>query len=172
MYSWFKINNISYGWFTMNMGQHLCIASDFLGYDMPKNFLSKIYHVINNNTEEWIYLMDEPGANILHMYLENKQVHFAEYGLSVESLDLNLENEEAEWDKREKCWFHTNIDIQDTVDGIVTEFSLYENGNGRILYEEHWGKFPEKEFEKLKQCAFQLQKNADEYDELLCTTFL
>lgn len=41
-YSWFKINSISYGWFDMCIGQNLSRASDFLSYDMPQKFLSKV----------------------------------------------------------------------------------------------------------------------------------
>lgn len=172
MYNWFKINCIEYGWFTMHIGRVFSEASDFLGYDMPQKFLDKVFRVVKENTEEWLYLMDEPGAAILRIYLENKKVHFAQYELSVESGDLNLENEAAEQDKCGKCQFDMKVDIKDAVDGIVTEFSLYENGNGRLLYEEHWGKFPEKEFDKLKEYAFQLQKNVGEYDFLLCTTYM
>lgn len=172
MYNWFKINCIEYGWFTMDIGRVFSEASDFLGYDMPQKFLDKVFRVVKENTEEWLYLMDEPGARILHIYLENNKVHFAQYELSVESGNLNSENEAAEKDKCGKCEFDMDVDIKDAVDRIVTEFSLYENGNGRLLYEEHWGKFPEKEFEKLKEYAFQLQKNVGEYDDLFCTTYM
>lgn len=171
-YSWFKIRSISYGWFTMCIGSNLCEASDFLEYDMPQKFLRKVIRVINNNTEEWLYLMDEPGASMLHIYLSDERLHFAEYSLSIESSDLNSEDEMAEWDKCEKCCFHIDIDIQNAVDGIVTEFSLYENGNGRKMYEKHWGEFPDKEFDELKKYAFHLQENAEKYNNLLCTTFL
>lgn len=171
-YNWFKINNISYGWFTMCIGSHVTEVSDFLNYDMPQKFLSKVIRVICENTEEWLYLMDEPGSAMLHIYLKNEKVHFAEYSLSVNSYELNCEDEVEERDKCEKCLFDINVDIQNTVDGIVTEFSLYENGNGRMLYEEHWGAFPVKEFEKLKKYAFQIQQNAGKYDGLLCATFL
>lgn len=172
MYNWFKINSIEYGWFTMSIGQVLSEASDFLGYDMPQKFLEKVLRVVKDNTEEWLYLMNEPGAAILHIYLENKKVHFAQYDLSVASDDLNSEDEAEEHDKCEKCWFDVKVDIEDAVDGIVTEFSLYENGNGRLLYEKHWGEFPDKEFGKLREYAFQLQENVGEYDDLLCTTYM
>lgn len=171
-YGWFKINSISYGWFNMCIGSHLCGASDFLDYDMPRKFLSKVIRVINNNTEEWLYLMGEPGASMLHIYLADERLHIAEYSLSIDSTDLDPEDESTERDKCEECWFNIDIDIQNAVDGIVTEFSLYENGNGRKLYENHWGAFPEKEFDELKKYAFHLQENAGEYDDLLCTTFL
>ena len=112
-------------------------------------------------------MMDEPGASMLDIYLKDERVHFAEYGLSVDSDELNCEGEEAERDKCEECQFDVDVDIQSAVDGIVTEFSLYENGNGRMLYEKRWGAFPTKEFGKLKEYAFQLQVNAGKYDGLL-----
>lgn len=173
MTGWFKINGISYGWFEVCIGSHLCTGtSDFLGYDMPEKFLKKVIRVIKENTEEWLYLMDEPGASMLHIYLKGERVHFLEYDLSVNSCELNRENEAVERDKCGQCLFEVDVNIQDTVDGLVTEFSLYENGNGRMLYEKHWGGFPVNEFEELKECAFQLQKNAGKYNGLLCTTFL
>ncbi len=172
-YSWFKIESISYGWFTMRIGSDICDVSDFLGYDMPKKFLDKVLRVISNNTEEWLYLMDEPGAGILHIYLENEKVYFEEYNLSVNSDELNNENEEAEWNKRcGNSWLHIGVSICDVVDGIVSEFALYENGNGRMLYEEHWGEFPLREFEAIKRYAFRLEESAGKYDGLFCATFL
>lgn len=150
---------------------HPVEVSDFLSYDMPQKFLSKIIRVLNENSEEWLYLMNEPGAALLHIYLKDGRIHFAAYGLSVDSTELN-EDEEADRDKCEECWFDVDVDIQNIVDGIVTEFSLYENGNGLMLYEKHWDVFPEKEFRELKEYAFQLQEKAEKYNSLLCTTFL
>lgn len=172
MYNWFKINRISYGWFGMCIASHCIEASDFLGYDMPQKFLSKMLRVYNQNAEEWLYLMNEPGAGMLNIYNKNNRIHFAGYSLSVDSTELNYDDEKMYKDKCEECWFDIDVDLQSAVDGIVTEFSLYENGNGRILYEKHWNIFPSKEFEKLKEIAFQLQKSTGKYDELFCTTFL
>ena len=166
MVNWFKINCIEYGWFGMGLGRYFCEASGFLGYDMPRRFLSKLLRAIRENTEEWLYMMDEPGARMLHIYLKDGQVHFAEYRLSVESYELrNAEDEAAQRDQCGECYFDMDVDIQSAVDGIVTEFSLYENGNGRKLYEEHWGAFPQKEFDQLKEYAGKL-------DGLFCATFL
>lgn len=139
---------------------------------MPRKFLSKITRVIKENTEEWLYFMDEPGVTILRIYLKDERVHFAEYELTGNAIEVRDKDEEAVRDCRGRCLFDIDVDIQNTVDGIVTEFSLYENGNGCVLYEEHWGTFPAKEFEELKEYAFQLEEKAGEYDGLLCTTFL
>ena len=101
-FSWFKIDRIEYGWFDMELGANFIEVSDFLGYDMPKKFLGKIIRIINENAEEWLYLMNEPGASMLHMYLKDERIHFAEYSLSVNSTELNREDEEAERDKCEE----------------------------------------------------------------------
>lgn len=152
----------------------MCIApyrievSDFLSYDMPQKFLSKVIRVLNENTEEWLHLMGEPGAAMLHIYLKDRRVHFAEYSLSVDSDALDKEDEEANRDKCEECRFDVSVDIPSAVDAIATEFSLYENGNGRMLYEKHWNSFPTKEFEKLKEYAFQLQESAKKKTMICC----
>lgn len=65
--------------------------------------------------------------------LKNNRIHFAEYSLPVDSTELNNEDEEADRDKCEECRFDVSVDVQNTVDGIVTEFSLHENGNDRVL---------------------------------------
>ena len=38
----FKIESIEYGWFECRIGKHYVEASDYLGYDMSKEFLSKL----------------------------------------------------------------------------------------------------------------------------------
>ena len=48
-YNWFKIQSISYGWFEMCIGPNLSEASDFLSYDMPQKFLSKVLRVLKKN---------------------------------------------------------------------------------------------------------------------------
>ena len=94
----------------MCIESHFCIdASDFLGYDMPQKFLSKVLQVIKQNTEEWLYLMDEPGAAMLHIYQKDGRVHFVEYDLSVNSDELNREDEAAERDKCEQCLFRETL---------------------------------------------------------------
>lgn len=54
----------------MCIAENLIEVSDFLSYDMPQKFLSKVIRVLNESTEEWLYLMDEPGAAMLHIYLK------------------------------------------------------------------------------------------------------
>lgn len=34
---------------------------------------------------------------------------------------------------------------------IFWEFALYQNGNGAIIYEQHWGDFPSNSFFRLEQ---------------------
>jgi len=42
------------------------------------------------------------------------------------------------------------------IDSIVTEYALYETGNGRDYYEANWEDFPQVEYNKLKKIAFEL----------------
>lgn len=156
----------------MCIASHCIEVSDFLGYDMPRMFLNKLFRVVTENTEEWLYLMNEPGASMLHIYVQNKQIHFAEYDLSVDSFGLNHKDEKRYREQCQACLFDAAVAVHNAVDGIVTELSLYETGNGRRLYEKHWDVFPTEEFEQFKKYAFQLQKRTGKYDELLCTTFL
>ena len=101
--------------------------------------------------------------------LKQELVIFAEYDSLKTSYELNLD------EKKENCGkyiYTVDVDVQNVVDGLVTEFSLYENGNGRTLYEKHWMEFPKDEYEELKLYAFELQKNTRKYDELFYATFL
>ena len=39
----------------MCIASHPVEVSDFLSYDMPQKFLSKIIRVLDESTEEWLY---------------------------------------------------------------------------------------------------------------------
>lgn len=168
--NWFKIQSIEYGWWTAEIGGAYIECSDYLDYDMPKELLRKILRLLKGSSvEEWLYIMDEPGASMICIQLNYNKINFAEYDSLKTSYELNLHEKKENCGK---CIYTTDVDVKNVVDGLVTEFSLYENGNGRALYENHWMKFPIDEYEELKLYAFELQKNAREYDELFCTTFL
>ncbi len=169
---WFKIYSIYYGWFDCMIAQNYIVASDYLDYDMPKFLLDKVYKVVKGKSaEEYLYLMNEPGANMLKISLnkDSDKVNFSEYKLLKDSTDLD-ENELYEINNFGECLFSTDVLICSTVDDLLTEFSLFENGNGRVLYEKHWNKFPTAEFESLKAFAYELQLT-EKYN-FLCTTFL
>ena len=168
MSAWFKIDSIEYGWFTMRIGSDYAEVSDYLGYDFPKKFLQKILNVLQEDgKEEWLYLMDEPGAEIMQIAHDQGKITLTVYDLSKECFSLSSK-EEKEKDNRGECRFRFNCETKDVVDGLVREFYLYENGNGRGLYETHWMEFPVEEYEKLKKLAFEMDRNASEYDKMYC----
>lgn len=167
-----KINSIEYGWFEARMGSLLIEASDFLGYDMPKKLLEKVLRLVKGKSvEEWLYLMNEPGAGMLKISFHGQQILFEYFELSKCSYDLDT-SEEDEKDNCGECIGSVVMKVQQAVDELVAEFSLYENGNGRKLYEMHWMSFPVKEYEELKAVAFGLDKKAGEYDGLFCVSYL
>ena len=53
-----------------------------------------------------------------------------------------------------------------------TEYSLYENGNGRKCFDLNWGGYPQKEYDELKRIAIEINKNQGKYDKLNCIEFL
>ena len=172
MNTWFKINSIAYGWFEVQIGTIYMDASDYLGYDMPQKLLDKVYNIVTGNAaEEWLYFMDEPGANLLHITSKDGRVFFREYGSDKYSSDLS-EDESLEGKSVIGYHYEIAVDMQDVVDNLVAEFSLYEKGNGRTLYKKHWGAFPERSYHKLKELAFQMGKKADQYHKLFCVTYL
>ena len=63
------------------------------------------------------------------------------------------------------------IDWITFLDNLVTEFSLYENGNGLCLYQENWMNFPSEEFHILKDLARSMVKNKED-SELFFNTYM
>lgn len=168
MQTWFKMEALEYGWVTMRICKDWINGSDYLGYDLPKELLRKVWNVLQEDgKEEWLYLMDEPGAEIMQISHNDGKVHLAVYDLSKECFDLSSK-EEDEKDNCGKCRFHYDFAPAEMVDGLVSEFYLYENGNGRALYETHWAKFPVDEYEKLKNLAFELDRKQSKFHKLYC----
>ncbi len=163
-----KIESIEYGWFKMRIGRDWIEVSDYLDYDFPKELLRKVWNVLlEDGKEEWLYLMDEPRAEIMQISNDNGKIHLAAYDLSKECFDLS-NKEEDEKDNCGKCSFRYDWSLEDIVDELVSEFYLYENGNGRALYETHWAKFPVDEYEKLKKLAFELDRKQSKFHKLYC----
>ena len=169
MHYGFKILGIDYGWFYMWIGpNHMIEGSDYLGYDLPKLFLSKVWNVLQKDgNEEWLYLMDEPHGYIMRIAYDAGRVHLSEYPLTKECHHLS-HKEEDEKDNCGECIFRKDWEMEDFVDSLVSEFYLYENGNARELYELHWMPFPDEEYEKLKKLAFEIDKKMPKYEKLYC----
>ena len=171
----FEIHGIRYGWFEVYFTPHgekhgyLC-NSDYLGCDAPKLFLDALANILEEKTaEEWLCWQDEPGAYILRLALEDGKVA-VEILLAPDSLGLpyrgvELASVEKEFD------YKNSFNIDELLDDVLVEFSLYENGNGLTLYQKHWDVFPEKEFQRLKKFAVRFNKGLDKYDKLFCLAY-
>ncbi len=167
----FKIESIEYGWFEYRIGQYYVEASDYLGYDVSKEFLFKLLRVFKGSLKEWIYVMNEPGARIMELSSEGDKIFISSYSMNKPSFDLSVEIEE-EIKNIGECEFSIDIPKMEIVDSIVTEYALYETGNGRDYYEANWGDFPQVEYNELKKIAFELNKNLSEIDSMQCVEFL
>ena len=167
----FKIESIEYGWFECRIGKHYVEASDYLGYDMSKEFLSKLIKVLKKSSKEWIYVMNEPGAILIEFIPVDDIISINAYSMNKPSCDLSL-NIEEEIKNIGECNFSIAIVKSELIDCVVTEYSLYENGNGRSYYETNWGDYPQNEYNELKRIAFETNKNLRELDSLKCVDFL
>ena len=167
----FRIESIEYGWFEFRIGKYYVEASDFLGYDMPTEFLNKLVKILKESSKEWVYVMNEPGADILEILRSDNVITINCYSMNKPSTELSrdIEEELKNIGKRE---FSISINIPELVDAVVTEYSLYENGNGRKCFDLNWGEYPQKEYDELKKIAFEINKNQGKYDKLKCVEFL
>ena len=167
----FKIESIEYGWFECRIGKYRIDASDYLGYDISKEFLMKLLKILKGSSKEWIYEMNEPGASMLELSLTGEAIAISVYRMNKTASDLSKKIED-EIQCCEECKFSISIDKTELVDAVVTEYSLYETGNGRRYYETNWGDFPQNEYNELKSIAFEINKDLNELNSLQCTTFL
>lgn len=167
----FKIEEISYGWFEFRIGKHRSDVSDFLSYDMPREFLSKLVRVLEKSSKERIYLMYEPCAELMEIFPQGDKIAVKIYSMDKHSTELSPVIEE-ESDSTGECRFSAVLAKASITDDVVAEFSLYEKGNGRKCYEKNWGEFPQEEYNKLKRIAFEINKNQSEFNELKCVDYL
>lgn len=170
--TWFKIESIRYGGFAMTAGELYCKASDRCGYDMPRKFLEKIVRLVTGESDrEYLYLMAESGASMLVLSAGRCRIHLDVYDLKADCDALPAVEREA-YSLLGDCYANLAVTIPEAVDDLVTEFSLYENGNGKALYESHWMPFPQEPFDALKSIAFQIEEEMEGSLEMLCTTYL
>lgn len=167
----FKIESIEYGWFDFRIGTLYRGVSDYLGYDMPVEFLSKLLKILRSSSKEWVYLMYEPGAEIMEFLRSDNTIIINVYSINKLSYDLSRDIAD-ELQNIGNCEFSIRINIPEIVDAVVAEYSLFENGNGRKCHDMNWGRFPQKEYDELKIIAFEMNKDQDEYDSLYCVEFL
>lgn len=167
----FKIEEISYGWFEFSIGKHWAAVSDFLSYDMPREFLSKLIKVLEKSSKERIYLMYEPRAELMEIFPQGDKIAVKIYSMDKHSYELSPVIEEESGSIGD-CKFLAEFEKASLTDDVVAEFSLYEKGNGRKCYEKNWGEFPQKEYDELKRIAFEINKNQSEFNELKCVDYL
>ena len=165
----FKILSIRYGWFEVRIGQSELDWSDYLGYDAPKILLQAVINLTKNNSqEEWVCCMCEPCADILHIVKEKNEIKLELFDTIEESYEIDLNNMKPYC---KKCYATYQMEWITFLDNLVTEFSLYENGNGLCLYQENWMNFPSEEFHILKDLARSMVKNKED-SELFFNTYM
>lgn len=147
----FKIFRISNGWFDIYMGgQFYLTNSGYLGCDAPMLLLEALCNILENKVEEsWLCWQDEPGAYILNLEKQDNRLIVRIYDTDNDSTSLD-HNGIALSKHITKCVFKVEENITIAAKNILEEFSLYENGNGRGIYDNHWGEFPEQQYIRLK----------------------
>lgn len=139
----FKIINISYGWFEVDINRQFILTnSHYLSCDAPALLLEALCNLLENKiNEEWLCWQDEPGANILKLEKDEEQLIVEIHETERESFDLahsgiTLSEHTA------KCLYSTKENLKEIAESIYMEFELYEYGIGRKRYDKNWGEFP------------------------------
>lgn len=97
--NWFKIQSIEYGWWEAQIGACYIECSNYLNYDMPKELLRKILRLLKGSSvEEWLYIMNEPGASMICIQLNYNKINFTEYNSLKTSHELNLHEKKESWE--------------------------------------------------------------------------
>lgn len=167
----FEIHNIAYGWFEVCFLPHsnkACIIenSDYLNCDAPKLLLGSLADLADGvRKEQWLCWQDEPGAHIIHLSLSEENITVGIYSTDKTSKELPYSGDTLKQEIKE-CRFCNDFEVSYLIDEVLTQFSLYEKGNGLKLYNEHWGNFPQKEYDRLKIYAERLNQKRDKYDEM------
>jgi len=152
----FKIYSISHGWFEAHIGGQFYLAnSNYLGCDAPMLLLEALGDILENKAEEsWLCWQDEPGAYILNLQKQDERLIARIYGTDKDSYSLDFCGMGLSGHTKE-CVFKTEENITAAIKNIIKEFSLYENGNGRGIYDANWGAFPEQQYTRLKRLGKQ-----------------
>ncbi len=172
----FEIHKIRYGWFEVCFTPHAekqgwLTNSDYLQCEAPTNFLNALSDIFEGKTtEEWQCWQDEPGAYILHIELVEGEILVEIFGSKSDSEYLNEDRHRGEKliSEVDELFYRETFEPQYLLDDVITEFSLYENGNGLRMYEKHWGKFPKVEYHRLRKCAAEINNTLDKYSKMFC----
>ena len=170
----FEIHKIGYGWFEVCFTPHAekqgwLINSDYLCCEAPTNFLNALADIFEGKIkEEWQCWQDEPGAYILHMELVESELLVEIFGSKSDSEYLNEHRGEKLIPEVDELIYRDTFEPQYLLDDVITQFSLYENGNGLRLYEKNWGNFPKVEYHRLRKCAAEINNTLDKYRKMFC----
>lgn len=167
-----QINELEYGWFGVEFGRKYISCSNYLDYDTPRALLRTVVYLLRQNKEEeWLYWPDEPGAYIMQVEKTKEELTFTFYSSTVPSYKLAHTDRPLEHFCGE-MYFSLTDKIEKILDDLVNEFALYENGNGRRMYETHWMHFPEAEYKQLKKIAFAYNQKLGENNKMFFSTYL
>lgn len=148
----FHIRSIYAKWFEVEINRQFILTNSYyLGCDAPKRLLKAFANLLEKGiTTQWLCWQDEPDAYILKIENAGGQCIGEIYNADAASFVLEHEGVSLA-DHTTECVYRFECDMKKMSSLILREFSLYENGNGRKIYQEHWGDFPQTEYEKLKQ---------------------
>lgn len=169
----FEIHKIRWGWFVVCFTPHaenrgFLTNSDYLGCDAPAMFLEALANILEaRSKDEWLCWQDEPGASVLHIGASDKGLSVEIFYSGKDSLELPFGGKELV-SEADELIYQNVFETQYLLDDVLTEFGLYENGNGLRLYNKHWGGFPQKEYHRLRKCAQELDKTLDKYHKMFC----
>ena len=153
----FKILSISHGWFEVDFNREfILVNSGFMGCDAPYLLLEALGDLAENkDTEAWLCWQGEPGVTILNLEKQDDRLIVRVYDTddSLEYINY-LQPDHTERRLSEYAagrLYKTEDDFVGAVRNILDEFALYENGNGRIRYEKHWGEFPQEPYHRVRR---------------------
>lgn len=148
----FKILSISHGWFMVDFNRQFILTnSDFMGCDAPALFLNALGDLLDGKvSEQWLCWQDEPGAYILRLERDCERLIIEIFDAIRDSDSLEYCGACLEKDIGNRV-YKGEDKIKPFVKTVITEFGLYENGNGKQLYQSHWGAFPHKQYDRLKK---------------------
>ena len=119
---------------------------------------------------EWICWDDEPGALIMSIEMVEDNIVVTVYHASKSAYDLVRSSKVLSDSCGEKGW-SLIMQTRKFVDELTTEFSLYRDGTGNLIYKQHWMEFPHKEFMDLLAYAVELSKEKGKRDKMFCISY-
>lgn len=171
----FMIERIEYGWFKAFVGGCRLVSSNVADGDAPRELLECVAQVLMDGAQAgWVAWRGEPEALIMELRLDGTDAAIRLWSSSLDAFELGEEEAELR-ECRVETVAETKVSAIELLDAVVSAFALYANGNGRALYEAHWGEFPDGAFDRLKAFALDISRRREAKDEdagLYCGTFM